>query len=220
MTGRRAVLFDIDGTLVDSNYLRVDAWHRAFQTMGVDVEARRIHRSIGQDSGQLLDSLVGDGDEHWVTEAKRLHAQNYAALVPQLRAFKQARNLLSALAEQGYIVVLATSAPEDELNILLDLLDSADAIHATTSSDDVEVAKPKPDIVRVALDRAGVEPTEAVFIGDSVWDMLAASRAGVQPFGMLCGGIAEHLLVEAGAAAIFENPADLLERLSDLRLDG
>ncbi|MDJ0376428.1 HAD family hydrolase [Cryobacterium sp. PH31-L1] len=220
MTRRRAVLFDIDGTLVDSNYLHVEAWHRAFQTLGVDVEAWRIHRSIGQDSGQMLDSLVGDRDTHWLTEAKSLHAQSYAALAPQLRVFAQARELLSALAEQGYIVVLVTSAPEDELQILLDLLDSADAIHATTNSDDVEVAKTEPDIVRVALDRAGVEPAEAVFIGDSVWDMVAASRAGVQPFAMLCGGIAEQMLIEAGAAAIFENPADLLARLPDLGLGG
>ena len=218
MTRRRAVLFDIDGTLVDSNYLHVDAWHRAFQTLGTEVEAWRIHRSIGQDSGQLLDSLVGNGDAHWVTEAKRLHAENYSALAPQLRVFAQARELLKTLAEQDYIVVLATSAPEDELQILLDLLDSSDAIHATTNSDDVEVAKPDPDIVRVALKRAGVSPEEAVFIGDSVWDMKAASRAGVQPFGMLSGGTAAQMLTEAGAAAIFENPTDLLARLAVLGL--
>ncbi|MDJ0339329.1 HAD family hydrolase [Cryobacterium sp. PH31-O1] len=218
MTGRRAVLFDIDGTLVDSNYLRVDAWHRAVQTMGVDVEARRIHRSIGQDSGQMLDSLVGDRDAHWVTEAKRLHAHNYSSLAPRLRAFPHIHELLSVLAEQGHIVVLATSAPEDELRMLLEVLDSADAIHATTNSDDVDVAKPDHDIVRVALERAGVEPTEAIFIGDSVWDMMAASRAGVQPFGMPLGGIAAEMLVEAGAGAVFENPADLLARLADLGL--
>ena len=218
MTGLRAVLFDIDGTLVDSNYLHVDAWHRAFQTLGVDVEAWRIHRSIGQDSGQMIDSLVGDRDPHWVTEVKRLHAEHYSSLAPRLRAFAHARDLLSALAEQGHIVVLATSAPEDELRILLDVLDSDDAIHATTNGDDVDVAKPDPDIVRVALERAGVGPDEAVFVGDSVWDMMAASRVGVQPFGMLSGGNAGQLLIEAGAGAIFENPADLLARLAVLGL--
>jgi HAD superfamily hydrolase (TIGR01509 family) len=218
MTGKRAVLFDIDGTLVDSNYLHVDAWHKAFQTMGTDVEAWRIHRSIGQDSGQLLDSLVGERDEDWVTEAKRLHSENYSALAPRLRVFPHVRDLLATLAGQGVIVVLATSAPEDELRILLDLLDAGDAIHATTSADDVDVAKPHPDIVRVALERAGVSAAEAVFIGDSVWDMTAAGRAGVRPFGVLSGGIAAEVLIEAGAAETFENPDDLLARLGRLGL--
>jgi len=218
MTAARAVLFDIDGTLVDSNYLHIDAWQRTFQTLDTDVEAWRIHRSIGQDAGQLLSSLVGERPDDWVTRAKELHAQNYKELAPRLRVLPQARELLAALAERGIVVVLATSAPEEELNILLDLLDSDEAIHATTNADDVDVAKPDPDIVRVALDRAGVEPAEALFIGDSVWDMQAAARARVRSLGVLSGGIAGDLLMDAGAWTVFGGPAELLDRLDELGL--
>ncbi|POH62640.1 HAD family hydrolase [Cryobacterium zongtaii] len=212
----QAVLFDIDGTLVDSNYLHVDAWHQAFQTLGVDVEAWLIHRSIGQDAGELLTSLVGERDEAWITRAKDLHAENYKALAPRLRLLPEARSLLEALNDEGIIVVLATSAPEDELDILLDLINADDAIHATTSSDDVDVAKPNPDIVRVALDRAGVEAHEAVFVGDSEWDIKAASSAGVRSFGVLTGGIAGDLLMQAGAERVFAGPAEFLDRLDEM----
>ena len=218
MTAARAVLFDIDGTLVDSNYLHIDAWQRAFQRLDTDVEAWRIHRSIGQDAGQLLSSLVGERPDDWVTRAKELHAQNYKELAPRLRVLPQARELLAALAERGIIVVLATSAPEEELNILLDLLDSDEAIHATTNADDVDVAKPDPDIVRVALDRAGVEPAEALFIGDSVWDIEAAGRARVRSLGVLSGGIAGDLLTDAGAWSVFGGTNEILDRLDELGL--
>lgn len=212
----KAVLFDIDGTLVDSNYLHVDAWHQAFQTLGVDVEAWLIHRSIGQDAGELLTSLVGERDDAWITRAKDLHAENYKALAPRLRLLPEARQLLEAMHDEGIIVVLATSAPEEELETLLDLINADEAIHDTTNSDDVEVAKPRPDIVQVALDRAGVAAHEAVFVGDSEWDIEAASRAGVRSFGVLTGGIAGDLLMQAGAERVFAGPADFLDRLDEL----
>ena len=220
MTGRtlapKAVLFDIDGTVVDSNYLHVDAWQQAFQTLGVDVEAWLIHRSIGQDAGELLTSLVGEKDAAWITRAKDLHAENYKALAPRLRLLPGARELLDILDAEGVIVVLATSAPQEELDILLELLDSDDVIHATTNADDVSVAKPSPEIVDVALHRAGVAARDAVFVGDSEWDIEAASRAGVRSFGVLTGGIAGDLLMRAGAERVFAGPADLLDRLDDL----
>ncbi|QYF72381.1 HAD family hydrolase [Cryobacterium sp. PAMC25264] len=218
MSPAKAVLFDIDGTLVDSNYLHIDAWQRAFQTLDTDVEAWRIHRSIGQDAGQLLSSLVGERPDDWVSRAKELHAANYQELAPRLRVFPQARELLSALAKRGVIVVLAASAPEEELNILLDLLDSDEAIHATTNSDDVAVAKPDPDIVKLALERAGVEPAEALFIGDSVWDIEAAARARVRSLGVLSGGIAGDLLTDAGAWSVFGGTDEILDRLEELGL--
>jgi HAD superfamily hydrolase (TIGR01509 family) len=212
----KAVLFDIDGTLVDSNYLHVDAWHQAFQSLGVDVEAWLIHRSIGQDAGELLTSLVGEQDEEWISRAKKLHAAYYTELATQLSVLPGARELLEILHEEGIIVVLATSAPQEELEILLELLDSDDVIHATTNADDVEVAKPSPDIVQVALDRAGVQAADAVFVGDSEWDIEAASRAGVRSFGVLTGGIAGELLMQAGAERVFAGPADFLDRLDDM----
>ncbi|MBX0301236.1 HAD family hydrolase [Cryobacterium sp. 1639] len=216
MSAPKAVLFDIDGTLVDSNYLHVDAWHQAFQALGVDVPAWRIHRSIGQDAGELLTSLVGERDEEWIGRAKDLHSENYKTLAPRLRLLPEARQLLERLDAGGITVVLATSAPQEELDILLELIDSDTVIHATTNADDVDVAKPSPDIVQVALERAGVEPHEAVFVGDSEWDITAASSAGVRSFGVLTGGIAGDLLMQAGAERVFADASDFVERLGEL----
>ncbi|KQX07611.1 MULTISPECIES: HAD family hydrolase [unclassified Leifsonia] len=215
-----AVLFDIDGTLVDSNYLHVEAWQRAFQEMGTDVDAWRIHRSIGQDGDELITSLVGEQEDAWTSKASELNSTYYMELTPRLRIFDGARELLRTLAERGVTVVLATSAPQDELDVLLRVIDSDDVIHATTNADDVDTAKPEPDIVRIALSRAGVDADHAVFIGDSVWDMKAALRAGVTPYGVLSGGISGELLTDAGARAVFDDPADLLDRLDEIALLG
>ncbi|MEJ3403192.1 HAD family hydrolase [Rathayibacter sp. YIM 133350] len=213
-----AALFDIDGTLADSNYLHVEAWHHAFEDMGVRVDAWRIHRGIGQDSARLLSSLVGDRDDEWLEQAKDLHSTYYKQLTSRLYPFTDAAGLLQALADRGVHVVLATSAPDDELEILLKALDADAAIHATTSADDVDAAKPEPDIVAVALDKAGATAQNAVFIGDSVWDMKAAVAAGVRPFGVRSGGVSEAELVDAGAVRVFDDPAALLGNLDALDL--
>jgi phosphoglycolate phosphatase-like HAD superfamily hydrolase len=115
-------------------------------------------------------------------------------------------------------VVLATSAPEDELTTLRKVLDCDDIVSAITSSGDVETAKPDPDIVRVALDRAGVGPDRAVFVGDSVWDVAAAARAGVECVCLRSGGISQAELEYAGATAVFSDPRDLAEHLGDTRI--
>ncbi|MGH1550185.1 HAD family hydrolase [Leifsonia poae] len=208
-----AVLFDVDGTLVDSNFLHVDAWSRAFAEMGTPVDSWRIHRAIGQDSARLLEQLVGERDEEWITRAKDLHSQHYREQSGRLRAFDQAADLLRELSGRGIRVVLATSAPEDELALLMDTLDAEDAIHATTNADDVATAKPEPGIIEVALERAGAQPSDALFIGDSVWDMMAAARAHVRSAGLLSGGVGPSELLEAGAVSVFDDPADLLARI-------
>jgi HAD superfamily hydrolase (TIGR01509 family) len=208
-----AVLFDVDGTLVDSNFLHVDAWSRAFAETGAPVDTWRIHRAIGQDSSRLLESLAGDRDEQSVERAKDLHKQYYLEQTGRLRAFDQAADLLRELASREIRVVLATSAPADELELLMDALDAADAIHATTNADDVATAKPEPGIIEVALQRAGAAPSDALFIGDSVWDMMAAARAHVRGAGVLSGGVGPSELIEAGAVSVFDDPADLLARI-------
>jgi HAD superfamily hydrolase (TIGR01549 family) len=211
-----AVLFDVDGTLVDSNYLHVDSWQRALAELDEHVDAWRVHRAIGQDSRRLLASLVGERDEDWISRAKDLHSGFYRELAPRLRAFDQAAALLRNLDGWGISVVLASSAPDDELQLLLNALDAGDAISATTSADDVEQAKPDPGIIRVALDRAGAEPSEAVMVGDSVWDQVAAGRAGVRSVGLLSGGTGRAELADAGAFATFDDPADLLAHVDAL----
>jgi HAD superfamily hydrolase (TIGR01509 family) len=211
-----AVLFDVDGTLVDSNYLHVDAWQRAITELGEHVDAWRIHRAIGQDSKRLLTSVVGELDEDWISRAKDLHSRFYRELASRLQAFDQAAALLRALDDRGIHVVLASSAPDDELELMMDALDAGGAIHATTSADDVEQAKPDPGIIQVALERAGAAPSDALLVGDSVWDQLAAGRAGVRSVGLLSGGTGRAELTDAGAFITFEDPADLLAHLDAL----
>ncbi|MFJ8895093.1 HAD family hydrolase [Leifsonia sp. NPDC102414] len=208
-----AVLFDIDGTLVDSNFLHVDAWQRALAELGSPTDAWRIHRSIGQDSDRLLRSVAGDHDDEWMRRASDLHSRYYKEFAPRLRAFDGVQELLRAIASRGIAVVLATSAPDDELKLLLDTIDAPDAIHATTSADDVETAKPDPGILEVALDRAGATPSDAIMVGDSVWDLTAAARAHLRSIGVLSGGVGARELTDAGAFAVFDDPAALLENL-------
>ena len=209
------ILFDVDGTLVDSNYLHVDAWQRAFDASGVHVDAWRIHRAIGQDSERLLDSLVGDRDDAWVAHATELHSRFYREQADRLQAFEGAAELLRALHERRLSTVLATSAPDDELRLLRDTLAADDAVTATTSADDVDEAKPDPGILHVALDRVDAAPGDAVMIGDSVWDMRAAGRAGVRAIRLRCGGSGAEELREAGASRVYNDPAELLRRMEE-----
>lgn len=216
MTSRPgAVLFDIDGTLVDSNYVHVDAWSRAFADAGLTVPSSRIHRCIGMDGGKLLEELAGSSDSAAALEAKELHSSYYAEAGRRLQILPGARELLQRIEDIGLTVVLATSAPEEELATLRDLLDVEDIVSVVTSSEDAEVAKPSPDIIGVALDRAGVDAEGAVMIGDSVWDMLAAGRMGVACIGVRSGGISEAELRDAGAEIVYDDPADLVEHLDD-----
>lgn len=210
-----AVLFDIDGTLVDSNYVHVDTWSRAFADAGVSVPSWKIHRCIGMDGDKLLETLVGSTDEAVALEAKDLHDDYYGEASSKLQILPGARELLQRIAGAGLAVVLATSAPEGELAYLRDLLDVEDIVSVVTSGDDAQVAKPQPEIVQVALKRAGVDPGNAVLIGDSVWDMKASRAAGVVCIGVRSGGIGEDELRAAGAEAVYEDPADIIEHLTE-----
>jgi HAD superfamily hydrolase (TIGR01509 family) len=210
-----AVLFDIDGTLVDSNYLHVEAWSRAFTDIGRPVDAWRIHRSIGMDGTTLVSTLTDGADDDTKERAKDLHSRYYKETAPLLRPLPGARELLEAVQKLGIQVVLATSAPDDELAILRDVLECDHLVSAMTSSADVDTAKPEPDIVNVALDRAGVEAAHAVFVGDAVWDVEACKRAGVVTIALLSGGVSKCELEEAGAHQVFEDAIDLCQHLDD-----
>jgi HAD superfamily hydrolase (TIGR01509 family) len=210
-----AVLFDIDGTLVDSNYLHVHAWRRAFAEAEVPVEDWRIHRSIGMDGDTLVATLAADSDEGTREQLKDCHSRFYKESTPLLRRLPGARELLDAVAKLDLQVVLATSAPEDELTILREVLDCDHLLSAVTSSADVDTAKPRPDIINVALDRAGVTATRAVFVGDAVWDVEACKRAGVRTIALRSGGVAGCELEKAGAHQVFDSPLDLCQHLDD-----
>jgi len=208
-----AVLFDIDGTLLDSNYLHALAWRRAFVELGHNVPTAWVHRHIGQGSDLLLAELLPGADAGTLDAARKSHQQHFDALKPELRAFDGARELLAAVAHRGPRVVLASSASAGELPALLEALGGTEHIDVVTSSEDVSDAKPDPEIFQVAMARVGVDPGNAIAIGDTVWDIEAARRAGIGCVGVLTGGISRAELDDAGAVAVYRDAADLLAGL-------
>jgi HAD superfamily hydrolase (TIGR01549 family) len=203
-----AVICDIDGTLVDTNYQHALAWHQAFRQHDVVVPVWRIHRAIGMGGDQLIAALAGDeverekGDE--IREAEK---PLYMGMIEQVEPFEGARELLRELSDDGRDVILASSAKADEVDHYVELLDARERVGGWTTSADVEQTKPDPDLVEAALEKAGTR--EAVMVGDSVWDVAAAKRAGIATLAVLSGGYAEDELTGAGAAAVIESVADL-----------
>ncbi|MGW0765267.1 HAD family hydrolase [Streptomyces sp. NPDC002676] len=215
----RAALFDVDGTLVDTNHLHVVTWWEAFRQAGHRVPTHAIHRAVGLGSEDLVAHLLGAGEESALApgEAEDLstaHKILYAQYFERLTALPDAGRLLRRLADDAWTVVLATSASDDELSALRRAIDADDAIKATASADDVSEGKPAPEPVERALELAGVPAERAVFVGDTVWDMRAGTRAGVRCVALLCGGIPRAELEEAGADAVFADPAQLLTELA------
>ena len=212
----RAALFDVDGTLVDTNYLHAVTWWEAFAQAGHVVPMAEIHRAIGMGSGLMLDKLLPqDRDKGDDADIRAAHSALYATYRSRLRPLPGAADLLRVCKRQGLAVVLASSADEPEFNMLRAVLDAEDAIDAATFSGDVEASKPAPDLVQVALDKAGVSAGEAVFTGDTVWDVQACQKAGVPCIGLLSGGISRDELTSAGAAEVYPGPGDLLASLGE-----
>ena len=216
---KRAALFDVDGTLVDSNHLHVVTWWEAFRQAGHRVPTHAIHRAVGLGSEDLVARLLGEGEASALApgEAEDLstaHKTLYAQYFERLTVLPDAGRLLRRLADDAWTVVLATSAGDDELSALRRAIDADDAIKATASADDVSEGKPAPEPVERALELAGVPAERAVFVGDTVWDMQAGTRAGVRCVALLCGGIPRADLEEAGADAVFADPAQLLAELA------
>lgn len=211
----RAAVFDVDGTLTDTNHLHVVCWWEAFRQAGHRVAMHHIHRSVGLTGQDLVERVLGDDRDTAQDQAiKDAHKALYATYSDRLPAFGRAGDLLRALAGDGWTVVLASSAGGPELAALRRAIDADDAISAIAGADDVAEGKPAPEPVEHALDLAGVPADRAVFVGDTVWDMQAGSRAGVRCVALLCGGVPRTALEAAGAVAVFDDPADLLARLS------
>ncbi|CQR60022.1 HAD family hydrolase [Streptomyces leeuwenhoekii] len=212
----RAAVFDVDGTLVDTNHLHVVTWWEAFRQAGHRVPMHAVHRAVGLSSTDLIGHLLGDDrDKDQDAGLSAAHKALYGQYFDRLPALPEAGELLRRLAHDGWKVVLATSAGGAELGALRRAIDADDAITATASADDVEAGKPAAEPVEHALELAGVPAERAVFVGDTVWDMQAGSRAGVRCVGVLCGGIPRADLEEAGAAAVYADPAHLLASLAD-----
>jgi len=209
-----AAVFDVDGTLVDSCYLHTLAWWEALRRYGHTVPMARIQRCIGMGAGALLDRLLGDDRDPSETGLlKDAHQALVSRFWPSLTALPGAAAVLRACAERGWQVVVASSASQQELEVLLKVIDADDAISAVTSADDVDEAKPAADVVEVALRKVDVDPMRSVMIGDTVWDVEAAGGAGVRCVSVLTGGFSRAELFEAGAVAVYRDAADLLSHM-------
>jgi HAD superfamily hydrolase (TIGR01549 family) len=203
-----AAILDVDGTLVDSNYQHVIAWYRAFRDHDVTPPMWRIHRHIGMGGDQLVAAVAGQALERESGDSIReAEKRLYGELIDEVSAFEGARELLDELKRRGHDVVLASSGKQEEVEHYVDLLDARGLADSWTTSADVERTKPAPDLVAVAMQRAGA--LSAVMVGDSTWDIEAAARAELKTLAVLTGGFSEAELLDAGAVAVFESLVDL-----------
>ena len=205
MGARAGILFDVDGTLVDTNYLHALAWSRAFRDAGEWAPMNAIHRLVGMGGDQLVVRLLGHPSE----AATPARTTRYAELIDEAWAFPGAGDLLRRLTARVWPSVLASSAPPDELERMIEVVGAGDVIDATTSAGDVEDAKPAPDVFETAMEVGGIDPERCLAVGDSVWDVQAARAAGIGCVAVESGGFSAHELREEGAVAVYRDVAEL-----------
>jgi len=205
----KVVVLDVDGTLMDTNYLHTEAWARAFEEVGHRVPRARLHKQIGKGSNLLIREFVED--EETGEKIDELHSELYAELQEYGHPLPGAKELISSLRERGYDVWFVTSAKDEELEHHMDELEAEGRISGVVNSSAVENPKPAPDIFELALQRAGASPDGTVAVGDAVWDVEAADGAGIRTVAVLTGGaFSRQELKEAGAVAVYEDCAALL----------
>jgi HAD superfamily hydrolase (TIGR01549 family) len=214
----KAVIFDIDGTLVDSVDLHARAWQETFKHFGKDIPFEEVRHQIGKGGDQLMpvffskEELDEKGEEMEKYRGE-LYKREY---LPRVRAFPGVRDLFLRIKADGKRIALASSAKEDELGTYKKLARIEDLVEEETSSDDADKSKPHPDIFEAVMERLGdIEPLEAVVVGDTPYDAEAAGKASLRTIGVLCGGFPEAELKAAGCIQIYKDPADLLARYDD-----
>ncbi|MDH2425474.1 HAD family hydrolase [Sphaerisporangium sp. TRM90804] len=212
---RQGVIFDVDGTLVDTNYLHVVAWWEGFRRRGRDVPMVDIHGAVGRADRSLIDYLAPDLTEEDAQAVSATHAELFKPRLAEVRPLPGAGELMHTLAARGLVIVVATSAPKDEADRLIGVTGAEDAVSALVHAGDVETSKPDPEPVREALEKSGLSPDQAIMIGDTVWDALSARSAKVGAVAVRSGGIDTASLLEAGAEAVYKDCHDLLQRLDD-----
>ncbi|HYR48660.1 MAG TPA: HAD family hydrolase [Candidatus Eisenbacteria bacterium] len=219
LSSRPALLFDLDGTLVDSVYQHVLAWRQALEAMGIELSVWRIHRRIGMSGGLFLKALDREvGRTLSTDEAEQLrqsHAKRFLELWDQVRPLPGARELLTTLTAMRVPWAIATSGSQATAKGPLSMLGIPEGVPIVTR-DQVAYAKPNPDLFLAAAERLGVPPGDCFVVGDSIWDLLAAQRAGALGVGLLSGGYGKEELERAGAYRVYEDPADLLGHLDEL----
>ena len=214
----KAVIFDIDGTLVDSVDLHARAWQEAFAHFGKRVDFERVRYQIGKGGDQLMPVFFTRAElEEFGEELEEWRGRHYKReYLPRVRAFPRVRELFERVRADGRRIALASSAKKDELGEYKRIADINDLVEDETSADDAERSKPHPDIFEAALAQLGdVRAEEAVVIGDTPYDAEAAGKAGLRTVGLLCGGFPAEDLLAAGCIKLYDSPADLLARYED-----
>jgi HAD superfamily hydrolase (TIGR01509 family) len=211
----RGVIFDIDGTLVDSNRLHAESWAETLASFGFAITADEVQPLIGMGGDKLLPALIGvdiesDDGKRYSEHRTKLFFRKY---LPRVRAIPGARALAERLREDGFRLVTASSASEEELEKLLAVAGIEDLLMDTTSSDDAERSKPDPDIVHAAVRRSGLPAADLIMLGDTPYDVEAAKRAGVRIVAVRSGGWDDQSL--AGASAIYDDVGALLEKYDE-----
>ncbi|MDN5790095.1 MAG: HAD family hydrolase [Micrococcales bacterium] len=216
---RSGILFDVDGTLVDTTYLHAVCWARAFARTGRYPSMALVHRAVGMGGQRLVNHILGDGvgkdDAAAIIDA---HSVLYAEWHSRLHAFDKSADLLRACHQRGLTVALASSAGAGDMSVLRATLDAEDAVDVVTTSDDADASKPEPDILQAALGKAQLSAENVVFVGDAVWDVQACQRAGIPCVGLECGGTSRAELLAAGAVEVWKDPADLLTHFQESAL--
>jgi HAD superfamily hydrolase (TIGR01549 family) len=203
------VVLDVDGTLVDSVYVRTLAWKAAFREVGVEVPSHRIHRAIGLGGDRVVAHLAGDAVARAVgDEVRRRHTEHFERLIPEITATDGSAELLSVLHERGLKVVVVTSGEPHLTSRLLEMVDGGPGLRILTASPELRT-KPAPDLFEAAV--ASVDGRDAVVIGDSVWDAQAARAAGLPCLAVRTGGFDDAELLAAGATEVYEDPRELLK---------
>ncbi len=214
-----AILFDLDGTLVDSVYQHVLAWREALEGAGIELAVWRIHRKIGMSGGLFAQALVretgGDLNPALIEQLQRMHIDAYRRFAGRVRPLPGARELLAHLTNLGVPWAIATSGRADSAAVALSALGLEETVPVVTR-DLVPHGKPDPDLFVEAARRLGVDIADAVVVGDSVWDLLAARRARAIGVGLLSGGYGEEELERAGAYRVYEDPRDFLRHLDEI----
>jgi HAD superfamily hydrolase (TIGR01549 family) len=203
-----AVVFDVDGTLVDTNYQHALAWFRAFRRFDVTPPVWRIHRAIGMGGDQLVKAVAGDDvEEKYGEELRTAWTEEFDEFLPQVQPFAGAEPLLKEIRKRGLTLVLASSGEEQHVEHYLDLINGRELAAAWTTSADAEQTKPAPDLIETAMHK--MNTTNAVMIGDSVWDAKAAEKAGIATYAVRTGGFSIEELETAGARKVYDSLEDL-----------
>jgi HAD superfamily hydrolase (TIGR01549 family) len=210
----KIAILDVDGTLVDTNYHHAIAWFRAFLRNEVVVPIWRVHRHIGMGGDQLVAAVAGDEvEERAGDDIREAESELYRELIGEVRTMEGSRELIEDLREHDNVVVLASSAKDWEVEHYIELLDAEEIVDAWTTSADVEQTKPEPDLIKAALNKVDADG-DAMLIGDTVWDVEAAKRAGVETLAVLTGGFSEQELRDAGARDVFISVEELRRSLA------